>query len=156
MGDLSHVDKDGTSGMVDIAGKAATQRLAICSGAVSPSLTLSQHVSAAQIDEVCRVARIAAVQAAKQTANLIPYCHSICLAKLDVEVKFLSNQNKFTITTAASTKAETGVEMEALTAVHIAALTVYDMIKAIDPSATMGPFQLDKKLGGKSGTWQRS
>ncbi len=141
--------------MVDIAEKTATHRLATCSGVVSPSIALSSQVSAAQVDEVCRVARIAAIQAAKQTANLIPYCHSICLAKLDVAITFLSEQNKFAITTTASTKAETGVEMEALTAAHIAALTVYDMIKAIDPAASMGPFRLEKKLGGKSGSWQR-
>lgn len=155
MGDLSHVDKDGVAQMVDIAGKTATQRVAVCSGIVSPSIHLSQHISAAQVDEVCRVARIAAVQAAKQTAMLIPYCHSICLAKMDVDVQYLSESNQFRIVTKASTKAETGVEMEGLTAAHIAALTIYDMIKAIDPAAIMGPFQLDTKLGGKTGPWQR-
>lgn len=155
MGDLSHVDRDGVSGMVDIAQKTATQRVAVCSGVVSPSVQLSQLASLAQIDEVCRVARIAAVQAAKQTANLIPFCHSICLAKMDVDIQYVKESNKFLITTTSSTKAETGVEMEGLTAAHIAALTVYDMIKAIDPAATMGPFQLDNKQGGKAGPWQR-
>ncbi len=155
MGDFSHLSATGEAAMVDVSGKGASLRTALVRGLVTVSADCARKLTADSIQEISRVARIAGIQAAKQTHLLVPLCHQIALAGVDVVVHFDASEGTFSIAARAKTNAQTGVEMEALCATQIAATVIYDMIKAVDPGATLGPFQLHEKDGGKAGAWRR-
>ena len=153
---LSHLSPHGGARMVDVSGKLVTQRSAVAEGWVSlkPDTMnlLRQHGGAAKGD-VLQTARIAGIQAAKRTWELIPLCHPVVTDLVEVEASLVENRVRLLGTALASGR--TGVEMEALTAVSVAALTVYDMLKAVDKGIEIGPIRLIFKSGGKSGDWQR-
>lgn len=153
---LTHLDEKGAARMVDVGGKAATAREAVAEA----TITLSPEAFAAVISgeakkgDVLAAARIAGIMAAKKTADLIPLCHPIALTKAAIAFEPDAARNAITIVATASTTGPTGVEMEALTAASIAALTIYDMIKAVDRSAVIEAVRLRSKSGGKSGQWR--
>jgi cyclic pyranopterin phosphate synthase len=141
--------------MVDVSGKTPTARAASAEAFVSMSprvLGLLREKALPKGDPF-EVVRIAGIQAAKKTADLIPLCHLLPLAGVNVELEILDGGVR--IVTVARTRAETGVEMEALTAASVAALTLYDMLKGVDKGVEIGPIRLLEKTGGKSGTWKR-
>lgn len=155
MVDLTHLNENNEAHMVDISGKTVTKRTARASGVIK----MSQHAirilseNAAEKGDVLGVARVAAIQATKQTGFLIPLCHPLSLqhVRVDFEVNLERACVKATVT--ASTEGTTGVEMEALTGVNIALLTIYDMLKAVDKSMVITQIHLEEKTGGKSGTF---
>ncbi len=151
---LSHYDGAGRARMVDVSGKLPSRREAEASGFVA----LSPEVLAALPDnpkgDPLEVARIAGIMAAKRTAELIPMCHPLPLALVDVDLRLC--ENGVAITSKVATTAETGVEMEALVAVSVSALTVYDMCKAADKSIEIREIVLERKSGGKSGEYRRA
>ena len=154
---LSHLDKDGSANMVDISEKNITTRAAYASCNVFLSEKAYQLVKKNQIEKgnVLNIAKIAAISASKKTHDLIPLCHQIPLSKVDVEFIFNDENNTINIQSTALTDWKTGVEMEALTAVSIASLTIYDMCKSVDKSIKITDIKLDKKTGGKSGPYIR-
>lgn len=154
---LSHLDKDGSANMVDISEKNITTRAAYASCVVFLSEKAYQLVKKNQIEKgnVLNIAKIAAISASKKTHDLIPLCHQIPLSKVDVEFILNDEKNVIKIQSTALTDWKTGVEMEALTAVSIASLTIYDMCKSVDKSIKITDIKLDKKTGGKSGTYIR-
>jgi len=158
LADFAHLDAKGTAAMVDVTAKTATTREAIVVGRVTVSpdcatrLTLTNDVD--KIREIASCARVAGIMAAKKTAELIPMCHPIALTHVSFDIQWLDGENCFAIRSTAKTKGETGVEMEALIGAQIAGATIYDMIKAVDPGATVGPFAVVEKRGGKTGHWQ--
>ncbi|MQF93908.1 MAG: cyclic pyranopterin monophosphate synthase MoaC [SAR202 cluster bacterium] len=154
---LSHLDKDGSANMVDISEKNITTRAAYASCIVFLSEKAYQLVKKNQIEKgnVLNIAKIAAISASKKTHDLIPLCHQIPLSKVDVEFILNDENNTIKIQSTALTDWKTGVEMEALTAVSIASLTIYDMCKSVDKSIKITDIKLDKKTGGKSGTYIR-
>lgn len=153
---LSHVDAQGRARMVDVGAKDVTRREAQAEAFVKMKpATLDLIVSGrAPKGDVLAVARIAGIQAAKRTHDLIPLCHALALSAVHVEFEPLAN-GRLRIETTARCDGKTGVEMEALTAASVAALTVYDMVKAVDRGMTIQRVGLLKKSGGKSGTWVR-
>jgi cyclic pyranopterin monophosphate synthase len=153
---LTHVSSDGSARMVDVGGKRATRRVAVAEAWVGLNAETAERLrlhGAATKGNVLETARIAGIMAAKKTAELIPMCHPIGLEVVEMEAH-LKGQQVHLISTAA-TSGRTGVEMEALTAVSVAALTVYDMLKAIEKGIEIGPIRLIEKRGGKSGHWKR-
>ncbi len=152
MDKLSHLNAQGEAQMVDVSSKAITTREAVATGAVKMSLvTLTAIINGnAPKGDVISTAKIAGIMAAKQTASLIPMCHPLPLSKIAVEITPDENLPGYQITATVKTKAETGVEMEALTAVSVAALTLYDMAKALEKSMIITDIKLVKKTGGKS------
>ncbi len=152
---LTHFDTSGQAHMVDIGNKAITQRSAIAQGFIKmQNATLNMiHQGDAKKGDVLGIARIAAIQASKKTSELIPLCHPITLTK--VSVNFEINKEKSTIfcTCTANCDGKTGVEMEALTAVSVGLLTIYDMCKSADRGMVIGEIKLLEKHGGKSGDW---
>ncbi len=150
---LSHYDPSGQASMVDIGAKAASRRTATASAFVELSTAVLAALPANPKGNPLEVARFAGIQAAKRTADLIPMCHPLPLSHIDVKVEIVSTGVRITAT--AATNGPTGVEMEALTAASIAALTVYDMTKALDKSITIRHIQLESKTGGKSGDFVR-
>jgi len=150
---LSHYDRAGRARMVDVSGKPATKREAEASGFVEVSPAVLAALSANPKGDPLEVARIAGIMAAKRTSELIPMCHPLPLSLVDVEVRVC--ENGLAITSKVATTAETGVEMEALTAVSVAALTIYDMLKAADKSIAIRRIVLERKSGGKSGEYRR-
>ena len=153
-GTLSHVDASGRVRMVDVSGKDPTTRVAVARGhiRVSPeALTLVRRGGVAKGDPL-QAARIAGILAAKRTAELIPLCHSIPLTHVEVDLR--EQASGYDIEARVTTTARTGVEMEALTAVSAAALTVYDMMKAADRAMVIGEIRLIEKTGGRSGTYR--
>ena len=142
--------------MVDVSEKVASRRTAVASGKISISKeTLALiHDGTLPKGNVVEVARIAGIQAAKQAAGLIPLCHPLPLDHVDVRVR--ESASGLTVTATASTRASTGVEMEALTAAAVALLTLYDMCKGVERGMTIGEVRLESKAGGRSGTWKRS
>ncbi len=153
--ELSHLDDQGRITMVDVSAKAATVRTAEASGFVAmlPTTVAAICERRTPKGDPLETARLAGIMGAKRTAELIPLCHSLALAHVDVQIELIDEGAKITAT--ATTSAQTGVEMEALTAVSIAALTLYDMCKAIDRAMTIGEIRLERKVGGKSGEWRR-
>ncbi len=151
MADLTHIDEAGHARMVDVSGKDVTRRVARAQAVVTmrPETLEKIRQNALAKGDALGVARVAGVLAAKRTDELIPLCHSLPLS--DVSVDFEFGENALTIKTSATTTAQTGVEMEALTAATVAALTVYDMAKAVDKRMTIGSVHLVSKTGGKSG-----
>jgi cyclic pyranopterin monophosphate synthase len=149
---LTHLNDRSEALMVDIADKAITKRTAVAGGEVRMSLDTLEAIQAgnAPKGDVLGVARIAGIMAAKQTANLIPLCHPLPISKVEVEITADRDLPGFQILATVTIKAETGVEMEALTAVSIAALTLYDMAKALEKSMKIENIRLISKTGGKS------
>jgi len=150
---FSHTDESGNATMVDIGSKSISQRIAVAKGSVIMSSKALQMVRTNSLakGDVLGVARVAGIMAAKNTSQLIPLCHSISLDNVLIEFHIDECKNAINIKGTASTMAKTGVEMEALTAVSVAALTIYDMAKSVDKTITIGHLRLAKKLGGKSG-----
>jgi cyclic pyranopterin phosphate synthase len=152
---LTHFDDAGAARMVDVGDKPESMRVAIASGVVLMEIETANAVRSGTIGkgDVLGVARIAAVQAAKRTSDIIPLCHPLRLTGVDVDLRVANNAVYIMATVRAFDRS--GVEMEALAAVTAAALTVYDMCKAIDRGMVISDVRLDEKRGGKSGTWQR-
>lgn len=153
---LTHLDHEGEAQMVDVSEKVATVREATAVGQVKMNDETFAAIQAgnAPKGDVLGTARLAGIMAAKQTSQLIPLCHPLPLSKVELSIQPHSELPGFKIQAKVKTKAETGVEMEALTAVSIAALTLYDMAKALDKSMKIINIQLLEKIGGKSGHWQ--
>jgi len=152
---LTHVDAKGRSRMVDVTAKIQTQRVARAEAMVvmTPATVKLLRGNKLPKGNALEVARIAGIQAAKQTSGLIPLCHPLPLTHVDVSIEIIPTGAR--IESTATTKAETGVEMEALMAASLAALTLYDMCKAVEKGITIGPVRLLEKSGGKSGHWLR-
>jgi cyclic pyranopterin phosphate synthase len=150
---LSHYDSSGRARMVDVSGKSPTRREAEASGFVAVKPEVLASLPNNPKGDPMEVARIAGIMAAKRTSELIPMCHPLPLSLVDVEVRVC--ENGLAITSKAATTAETGVEMEALVAVSVCALTLYDMLKAADKSIEIREIVLDHKTGGKSGEYRR-
>ncbi len=152
---LSHLDEQGNAHMVDVGGKAVTHREATAEALVrmQPE-TLSMITSGGhKKGDVLAVARIAGIQAAKKCSDLIPLCHPLMLTSIKVEFQLLPDSNQLRITASCGLDGKTGVEMEALTAASVAALTIYDMCKAVDRGMVIESTRLLEKAGGKSGHW---
>jgi cyclic pyranopterin phosphate synthase len=151
---LSHYDRAGRARMVDVSGKSATRREAEASAFVAISPTVLAALPQNPKGDPLEVARIAGIMAAKRTSELIPLCHPLPLAVVDVDLCLC--ENGVAVTSKVATTAETGVEMEALVAVTIAALTLYDMTKAMDKSIEIREIVLERKSGGNSGEYRRA
>ncbi len=154
---LTHLNKTGEATMVDIEDKKVTSRTAIASGriTVSPKLLELLRENGLKKGDVFAAARIAGILAAKNTDRLIPLCHSIPLSKVSIDLEIDNSPPSVKIRATAKTSYKTGVEMEALTAVSVAALTIYDMGKSVDKEMVIGQIRLENKSGGKSGDWVR-
>ncbi len=155
MSELSHVDEAGAARMVDVSGKTATARTALAGGTVRTTAEVLGLLATDGLPkgDALATARIAGIMAAKRVPELIPLCHQIALS--GVKVEFELGETEVAIRATAKTTDVTGVEMEALTAVAVAGLTLHDMIKAVDPAATLDDVRLIRKDGGKTGTWER-
>jgi cyclic pyranopterin phosphate synthase len=152
---LTHFNQAGEAHMVDIGNKASTTRIAIAAGQISMLKNTLDLIIAGnhKKGDVLGIARIAGIMGAKKTSELIPLCHPISLTNVTVDFKILEDSCTILCTSRAQTIGQTGVEMEALTAVQIALLTIYDMCKAVDRGMVMSSIKLLEKSGGKSGTW---
>ena len=150
---LTHFDEDGKAIIVDITEKKETKRVAVTSGKITMNLETYNRVKEGTIEkgDVLGVARIAGIMAAKKTSDLIPMCHPLFLTGVEVEFNFLDGELAIEARVTVKTFGKTGVEMEALTAAMVAALTIYDMCKAMDKSMIISDIKLCKKTGGKSG-----
>ena len=155
MDKFTDFDDDGKAVMVDITEKNVTERTAVATGEIVMNRETLEAVKKGNIKkgDVLGVARIAAIMAAKQTQSLIPMCHNILLTNAKIEFSFDDEGNKILIKSTVKTTGKTGVEMEALTMVSIAGLTIYDMCKSMDKSMVIGEIRLVEKHGGKSGDW---
>lgn len=156
MNQLTHLDEAGRSHMVDVSQKAHTTRIAIAVGMIRmqpETLALLQSGGLPKGD-VLSVAQVAGIMAAKETARLIPMCHPLLLSAVDMNFQPDEGQSAVHISCRVSTSGQTGAEMEALTAVSVAALTIYDMCKAVDKQMAIGDIHLQEKSGGKSGEWR--
>lgn len=156
MAELSHIDQDGNAQMVDVGGKDITERQALAEARVYMQAdTLRLIVEGGhKKGDVLAVARIAGIQAAKKCADLIPLCHPLMLSSVKVDLTADTENNCVIISTRCKLAGRTGVEMEALTAASVAALTVYDMCKAVDKGMIISDLRLLEKTGGKSGDWR--
>lgn len=155
MSKLTHLDDSGAAHMVDISAKATTVREARASGQISmtPEAIAAIKDGTAKKGDVLAVARVAGIMAAKRTSDLIPLCHPVALSSVSVD--FDLADSAITVTVTARSSGQTGVEMEALTAVSATLLTLYDMVKALDKAMIMSDIKLLTKSGGKSGDWHR-
>ena len=154
--ELSHLNTKGEVHMVEVGDRPVTQRRAVAEGFITmqPQVLAMVIQGQAAKGDVLAVARVAAIQAAKRTWELIPLCHPIALTGLDVAIAPGEEGGRLRIEVTARTNGSTGVEMEALTAVQVGLLTIYDMVKALDPAMSMGPVRLLRKSGGRNGDWQ--
>ena len=154
---MSHIDGSGNIKMVDISDKDTTQRMAVAKGAVIFSGEAYESVKKSEISkgDVLTTAKIAGIQAAKNTASLIPLCHQIPLSSIEIEFEFDDENYRINIKSRINCSAKTGAEMEALTAVAVASLTIYDMCKAIDKGIIITDIKLLEKSGGKSGHYRK-
>jgi cyclic pyranopterin phosphate synthase len=155
MSSLTHFDAQGRAHMVDVAGKAATHRVAVAGGRITmkPETLALVESGNAKKGDVLGVARIAGIQAAKKTSDLIPLCHPLALTRVAVEFAIAHQANAIDCMATVETVGPTGVEMEALTAVQVALLTIYDMCKAVDRGMTITDVRVREKHGGKSGSF---
>jgi len=155
---LTHLDEHGHATMVDVSEKTITTRTAVAQGEVKmqPATLAAIRDGAVPKGDVLAAARIAGIMAAKRTPDLIPLCHTLLLSKVALEFALEETDSRVVITATVRCQGQTGVEMEALTAVSVAALTIYDMAKALEKTMTIGNIRLLEKQGGKSGDWQRS
>ena len=153
---LSHIDKQGRAKMVDVTGKPVTNREAVASGSVVMKNTTLKLIMDKKVPkgDVLTLARIAGIMAAKKVGELIPLCHPLNVTSIDVHIT-PDNKNKIDIEARVKTSGQTGVEMEALSAVSVAALTIYDMCKAVDREMVISDIKLLEKSGGKSGFFKR-
>jgi cyclic pyranopterin phosphate synthase len=154
---LTHLDAHGHAAMVDVGEKQVTSRTAVAEGEVRMTPTTLAAIRDGNVPkgDVLAAARIAGIMAAKRTAELIPLCHTLLLTKVAVDFEVDEAESRVVITSMVRCNGQTGVEMEALTAVSVAALTIYDMAKALDKGMTIGAIRLLEKQGGKSGEWRR-
>ncbi len=157
MSKLTHINESGEAHMVDVGAKAITERVAVATAKVEMQAdTLKLIIEGGhKKGDVFAVARIAGIQAAKKCSDLIPLCHPLMLTKVEVELQAQPDSNSVAITATCKLSGKTGVEMEALTAASVAALTLYDMCKAVDKGMVISEVKLQEKRGGKSGDWQR-
>ena len=155
MSEFTHFDKDGKAAMVDVSGKAETERVASAAGSVVMQPDTLKRIMAADVakGDVLAVARLAGIMAAKRTSDLIPLCHPLALTSIAVDLACDPARNAVDIKATCKLTGRTGVEMEALTAVSAAALTVYDMCKAVDRGMRIENIRLVRKEGGRSGTF---
>ena len=153
---LSHVDTRGRVRMVDVGDKAETAREAVARGQITVGAAALRAIRAGHVKkgDPLQTARLAGIVAAKRTSDLIPLCHPLQLSHVDVEIT--RAKNGYTIESRVRTTGRTGVEMEALTAVAVAALTIYDMLKALDKTMVIGKIRVMEKRGGRSGEYRRS
>jgi cyclic pyranopterin phosphate synthase len=153
---LTHLDEHGHAVMVDVGDKPVTSRTAVAQGEVrmTPATLTAIRTGNAPKGDVLAAARLAGIMAAKKTAELIPLCHTLLLTKVTVDFALDDVENRVVITATVRCNGQTGVEMEALTAVSVAALTIYDMAKALEKGMVIGPIRLVEKTGGKSGEWR--
>jgi len=153
---LTHVDEEGHVRMVDVGGKPDTERVAVAKGEVAMRPETLRLIAEKGLPkgDVLAVAQVAAIMAAKRTPDLIPLCHPILLTKVDVEFCIDEEASRIEITATVHSRGKTGVEMEALTAVSVAALTIYDMAKAVERTMRIGNIRLVRKSGGESGEWR--
>ena len=158
MNSLTHFNQAGEAHMVDVGDKPSTDRVAIAEGLITMQPETLNLIMAGghKKGDVLGIARIAGIMAAKQTSELIPLCHPLMLTHLSVDLTPLPKQNAVHCQTTVKTSGQTGVEMEALMAVQVALLTVYDMCKAVDRGMCIENVRLKQKSGGKSGNWKRS
>ena len=156
MSEFTHFDEGGRAVMVDVADKDDTRRVAVASGRIMMLPDTLERILGGQAakGDVLGIARIAAIQATKRASELIPLCHPIALTRASVEFDHDQGASAIICTVTAETVGKTGVEMEALTGVSVALLTIYDMCKAVDRGMQMGGIKLLEKLGGRSGHWQ--
>ncbi len=157
MAELTHLDASGTARMVDVGDKPETRREAVATARVSmePETMRLLQAGAHAKGDVLTVARIAGIQAAKKCSELIPLCHPLMLSSIDLDFSLDTAASAVNITARCRLEGKTGVEMEALTAASVAALTIYDMCKAVDRGMVIGEICLAEKRGGRSGDWQR-
>lgn len=155
MTDFSHVDPAGAARMVDVTDKDVTVRRAVATARLTTTreVVAQLRTNAVKKGDAVGVARIAGIMAAKRVPDLIPLCHPIAIHSVDVDIEL--SDDSVLITATVGTADRTGVEMEALTAVSVGGLALYDMIKAVDPGAVLGPIQVESKDGGRTGSWQR-
>lgn len=153
---LTHLDKTGTARMVDVSAKSATSRSATAKGRVSMNPATLKLIleDALKKGNALEVARLAGIMAAKRTADLIPLCHPLAIAKVEVDLVPDTKNSSVEVIATVKVTGQTGVEMEALTAVSVACLTLYDMAKAVDKAMTIGDIRLTAKSGGKSGDYK--
>lgn len=158
MGKLTHFNTRGEAHMVDIGDKAVTRREAVAGGRILMAPATLQLIRAGghKKGDVLGIARVAGIMAAKKTAELIPLCHPLSLTHVDIELDAHAREDGVTCTVTAQTDGKTGIEMEALTAVQVSLLTIYDMCKAVDRGMVIEAVRLLKKSGGKSGDWVRA
>jgi cyclic pyranopterin phosphate synthase len=156
MSRLSHINEAGDAVMVDVSDKAVTARTAIAEGFVSmaPETLALVTTGEAKKGDVLAAARLAGIMAAKRTHELIPLCHPLAITKASVDFETRDAPSGIAVKAEVKVSGQTGVEMEALTAVSVACLTIYDMLKAADRGMVIGPVQLVEKTGGRSGTWR--
>jgi cyclic pyranopterin phosphate synthase len=157
MADLTHVDPKGKARMVDVSGKEATRRFAKATGAITmkPETLDAIRSNSLAKGDVLGVARIAGIMAAKKTADLIPLCHQLPLSSVTVDFELDQSLPGVRVVASASTEAQTGVEMEAMVAVSVSLVTLYDMVKGVDMHMEIGQISVVEKRGGKSGDWVR-
>lgn len=154
---FSHVDENGQANMVDVSDKQITQRTAWAEGFISMQAQVIEKIKENQIakGDVFSVARVAGIQASKNCANLIPLCHPLMLSKIQIDFEIDEPNKQIRVLCMCKLNGNTGVEMEALTGVSVAALTLFDMCKAVDPAMTIHSIRVLEKQGGKTGHWQR-
>ncbi len=152
---LTHLDAQGNARMVDVGDKPSTHRVAVAQGRITMAASTAQLISAGghKKGDVIAIARIAGIQGAKQTSQLIPLCHPLMLTSVSLDLEVESDS--VLVTARCKVNGQTGIEMEALTAVSIACLTIYDMCKAVDKDMQIGEIRLLEKLGGRSGHYRR-
>jgi len=155
MNKLTHFDASGQAHMVNVGNKPNTHRIAIATGTITmlPETFKKVEAGTHKKGDVLGIARIAGIQASKRTSDLIPLCHPLALTHVSIECQLDQKTNSITCQARAETTGPTGVEMEALTAVQVALLTIYDMCKAVDRGMVMSDVKILEKSGGKSGTW---
>jgi cyclic pyranopterin phosphate synthase len=158
MAKLSHLDEQGRARMVDVSEKAVTSRIAVARGIIHMRPETLELILEGKVEkgDVFSVARIAGIMAAKKTSELIPMCHPLAITSVEIDLTPGKNPPRVEIEAAVRVDGKTGVEMEAMTAVSVAALTIYDMCKAVDREMSIGDIRLLKKSGGKSGTFVRT
>jgi cyclic pyranopterin monophosphate synthase len=158
MNKLSHFNKQGEAHMVDVGDKPATHRIAIAGGSIAMQAETLELIEMGthKKGDVLGIARVAGIMAAKKTSDLVPLCHPLSLSHIEIDLTCDQSTNKVSCKVRVETTGQTGVEMEALTAVQITLLTIYDMCKAVDRGMTISDIQLLEKYGGKSGDWNRS
>jgi cyclic pyranopterin phosphate synthase len=155
---LSHLDDQGRARMVDVSEKEVTSRIAVARGSIHMRLETLELILEGKIEkgDVFSVSRVAGIMAAKKTAELIPMCHPLNITSVEIELSPERNPARVEIEAVVRVNGKTGVEMEAMTAVSVAGLTIYDMCKAVDREMSLGEIRLIKKSGGKSGTFVRN